>query len=359
MAKAKKSPIHVSTNANKTTQSSSLSQIAIACVLILLAFYCARPASTDVSLAFTVSSVMRAARTAGCENTHRDEVMCAAAAMKGECATKPGWTLVNCAAACEVVQPGRGCSMLDSAVRCNTTTMNFTREPAFGPGGLDSMFEGLQTSTEWQVFKPRVISHPPHGPWIMWFENFISDKEIDALLKNVDPLEKSMTHSTQEKSNSWRTSQTAWCEEKCRNHPLVKGVVNRISALTGVPVVNFETLQLLRYDVGQFFKVHHDFVRTTQEQLAGPRVLTFFMYLNDVEEGGGTHFPRANVTIKPKKGGAVLWPSTMSEDPHQQLPSTEHEALPVEKGFKLATNSWIHLYDYDTPVRRWDCTYYP
>lgn len=32
----------------------------------------------------------------------------------------------------------------------------------------------------------------------------------------------------------------------------------------------------------------------------GVRVLTFFLYLNDVEEGGGTRFNRLNFAVKPK-----------------------------------------------------------
>jgi hypothetical protein len=35
---------------------------------------------------------------------------------------------------------------------------------------------------------------------------------------------------------------------------------------------------------------------------AGPRILTFFLYLSDVEEGGETSFPYLDIAIKPKKG---------------------------------------------------------
>ena len=32
--------------------------------------------------------------------------------------------------------------------------------------------------------------------------------------------------------------------------------------------------------------------------LCGPRVFTFFLYLSDVEEGGGTRFPYLNATVQ-------------------------------------------------------------
>ena len=102
---------------------------------------------------------------------------------------------------------------------------------------------------------------------------------------------------------------------------------------------------------------------------------TFFLYLNDVEEGGGTRFD-LGFTVQPKKGKAVLWPATHNERPFEQArlavaarraflrapraratrehPAraqdhrTHHEALPVTKGTKYAANFWIHQYDYVT-----------
>jgi hypothetical protein len=40
------------------------------------------------------------------------------------------------------------------------------------------------------------------------------------------------------------------------------------------------------------------------------RVLTYLWYLNDVEEGGETDFPDANLMIKPETGKLVLFPAT-------------------------------------------------
>ena len=82
------------------------------------------------------------------------------------------------------------------------------------------------------------------------------------------------------------------------------------------------------------------------------RIYTLFMYLNDVEEGGGTRFtdlPDGPVTFQPQKGKAILWSSVYSNDPNTMDPRTHHEALPVTKGEKLGANIWIHNYDFKTP----------
>jgi len=70
------------------------------------------------------------------------------------------------------------------------------------------------------------------------------------------------------------------------------------------------------------------------------------MYLNDVEEGGGTRFGELNLTVQPKRGKMVLWPSVLNEDPLDWDPRTMHEALPVIAGRKHGSNAWLHLRDF-------------
>ena len=78
----------------------------------------------------------------------------------------------------------------------------------------------------------------------------------------------------------------------------------------------------------------------------GPRILTFFLYLSDVEEGGETVFPTLDIKVKPKRGRALIWPSVKSDSPEEQDPRTVHAAAAVLKGKKYAANAWIHLYDF-------------
>ena len=37
--------------------------------------------------------------------------------------------------------------------------------------------------------------------------------------------------------------------------------------------------------------------------------MTAFIYLNDVEGGGQTHFTRLGIAVEPKLGRMVLWPN--------------------------------------------------
>ena len=73
----------------------------------------------------------------------------------------------------------------------------------------------------------------------------------------------------------------------------------------------------------------------------GVRLLTFFLYLNDVEEGGGTNFNKLGITITPKRGRATLWPSVLNERPNDEDDRTTHQALAVKKGLKYAGKNLV------------------
>ena len=49
----------------------------------------------------------------------------------------------------------------------------------------------------------------------------------------------------------------------------------------------------------------------------------------DVEEGGETAFPSLNIAVRPKKGRALLWPSTLDAAPEEIDDRTRHEARAV------------------------------
>jgi prolyl 4-hydroxylase len=87
----------------------------------------------------------------------------------------------------------------------------------------------------------------------------------------------------------------------------------------------------------------------------GPRVLTFYFYLSDVEEGGETAFPSLDIAVTPKKGRAVLWPGIKNDNPHAIDQRTTHEARPVIQGTKYGANAWIHMYNFRIP-NLWGCT---
>lgn len=81
--------------------------------------------------------------------------------------------------------------------------------------------------------------------------------------------------------------------------------------------------------------------------------MTFFLYLNDMEEdsGGGTDFTKLGITVQPKRGRAVVFPHVLNEAPDKVDTRTIHRALEVkgEGSVKYGANAFIHQRDFKTP----------
>jgi hypothetical protein len=90
--------------------------------------------------------------------------------------------------------------------------------------------------------------------------------------------------------------------------------------------------------------------------MEGCRILTVYLYLNDVEEGGGTNFPVLDLTVMPKQGRVVLWPSVLDSNPHDMDNRTNHQALPVVQGVKVSWTQFLRgamaRFSHCLPVRR-------
>ena len=288
-----------------------------------------------------------------CKNLEED---CSVWAAGGECEESDEYMQTNCAPACQM------CHLLDIRLRCPISPEN---KPVFKPGDLNTLFENIVDNAdgkgEYLKYNPKALSRPKLkrdgtpaggdaivGPWIVVLENFISGEEADELIaagakkgyeRSSDVGAENPDGSHEDEVNEGRTSENAWCDESlCESNSIIMPVIERIAEVTKTHIDNHEDLQLLRYEPGQFYQQHHDYIEYQKDLPSGVRMLTLFLYLNDVEEGGGTSFPKLNnkkgIVVQPKRGNALLWPSVLDEDPEEKDFWTDHEALPVLKGIK-------------------------
>jgi prolyl 4-hydroxylase len=126
---------------------------------------------------------------------------------------------------------------------------------------------------------------------------------------------------------------------------LVARLDRRFAEVTGLPVENGEGLQILYYPALAQFPPHFDFLQPTstanQQSIArsGQRVSTLIAYLNDVEDGGETTFPRAAFTVFPRRGNAVYFEYCNRRG--QVDPRTLHAGCPVLRGEKWIATKWM------------------
>jgi prolyl 4-hydroxylase len=175
-------------------------------------------------------------------------------------------------------------------------------------------------------------------PCIVVLANVLSHEECDALIQlSKERMNRSKIGNTRS-VDELRTSSSMFFEEA--ENELVVKIEKRVSQIMNIPVEHGEGLQILNYKIGQEYKAHFDFFRSTSTKpVTNPRISTLVMYLNDVEEGGETYFPKLNFSVSPQKGMAVYFEYFYDSQELNEL--TLHGGGPVITGDKWAATQWM------------------
>tara|TARA_Y100000739_G_C20611486_1_gene468858 strand:+ start:2656 stop:3702 length:1047 start_codon:yes stop_codon:yes gene_type:complete len=95
--------------------------------------------------------------------------------------------------------------------------------------------------------------------------------------------------------------------------------------------VQIGRFNLQKYTIGGHFKNLH----CERDSVVNMhRIFAWMTYLNDVDDGGETFFPKQDLTVKPKKGRTLIWPAEWVYP---------HQGLTVEKGEKYIITGWIEF----------------
>jgi len=172
-------------------------------------------------------------------------------------------------------------------------------------------------------------------PLILILENVLSSSECEAL---IDLAKDRMQRAKIGKSHvlsDIRTSSSMFFEES--ENELIHKIETRVSNLMNIPISHAEPLQILHYNVGDQYQSHFDYF--TSSNVVNNRISTLVMYLNDVEEGGETHFPSLHFSVTPKKGSAVYFEYFYNDYHLNEL--TLHGGNPVAVGEKWVATQWM------------------
>ena len=81
---------------------------------------------------------------------------------------------------------------------------------------------------------------------------------------------------------------------------------------------------------GHFAKVH-----TERSSISSShRLFAWMTYLNNVEDGGTTHFSHYNIEIKPETGKTLIWPAEWTH---------AHNGKILNSGVKYIVTGWMHF----------------
>lgn len=174
-------------------------------------------------------------------------------------------------------------------------------------------------------------------PLIVVLGNVLSHEECEELIRlSTDKMKRSKIGMIREE-NELRTSNSMFIEES--ENKIVARVEKRISAIMNIPIEHGEGLQILQYTPGQQYKAHYDFFSSSSKMVNNNRISTLVMYLNDVEQGGETFFPKLNLSVTPKKGMAVYFEYFYNDQALNDL--TLHGGAPVITGEKWVATQWM------------------
>jgi len=188
-------------------------------------------------------------------------------------------------------------------------------------------------------------------PKIQYFENVFTPEECKQIIEYAKPkLVRSQLDEGED--GTYGNERTSWqCWLNPNELPCLRKGSEFVAKITGLPIENQEDWQVLRYKPGQEYKPHYDaanpsapdyegVIERDRQRGGGRRLYTFFIYLNNVEEGGETFFPKLGIKIKPMPGKAAFW-HNLNKNETGFHPMSEHAGMPVIRGEKWAINVWI------------------
>jgi len=208
------------------------------------------------------------------------------------------------------------------------------------------------------------VSNPALG--IRVYNNGISSELCDSI---IDTLESNLTNSTTQFRWSgamvteadavlsdarncvdFKLNSTAFGPRNPQNEVFydmhesafqaIKPCADEYGSYWGVGIGYYEAFNFVKYDgPGTHFRIHADH---------GPAyvsTISIVAYLNDDYEGGEIYFPRFDLTIKPKKGDIVIFPSTyVYEHASQDMISGTKYAIVVMTDYN--DRGGLRFFDY-------------
>jgi len=179
----------------------------------------------------------------------------------------------------------------------------------------------------------RTVSRAPR---LFYVDEFLSEREVMHL--------NSLSHPSQARARGLRTKEdyTGFSyEQPIEGDPTLEAIARRLEELLQITNEFGGTFRIRRYAEDQYHPPHTDTYTVDGRNVT--LLATMLMYLQDTEEGGATHFPRAlpePARVYPKRGALGIWFSCDEAGADDRL--SLHEGEPVLKGKKWTATYFVY-----------------
>lgn len=193
-----------------------------------------------------------------------------------------------------------------------------------------------------------------NDPLIYVFEDFLSDSEVEQLIAAAHPKLKKAIASASKSASEDEDISSVNCWVPHSFNSAIAELSLRVADVVGIPLEHAESLQVVHYGVNAAYAPHFDAWDVSTERgqkymsKGGQRMVTCLLYLNDVQDGGGTSFPKLDLEVRAKKGRMLLF-HNCHEGSIVRHPDSRHGGSPILAGEKWACNFWFREKVYKTP----------
>ena len=192
---------------------------------------------------------------------------------------------------------------------------------------------------------------------LFYFEDIVKNpdkiiEDIELLDKKINLPENKWITTQAKKWGTWTDKTQFFCEQKFlpilenlnkedpfyeELHSLVKRLTEPLEEamehyFNSYPIARLNvkkrenSISLLKYGSGGYLPPHSD-------QGISSRVISVLIYLNDDYEGGNINFPNSKISMKPKAGSIIFFPSNYIY---------VHSIDEVKSGYRYVLPNWFH-----------------
>lgn len=202
-------------------------------------------------------------------------------------------------------------------------------------------------------------------PNIYTIDDVLSEEECEHFIQiSKDKMERAKVTGNERGGyvSAQRTGSNTWITH---NHDDVTlKVAKAIAEQVNMPLENAEKFQIIHYDENQEYRNHYDSWdhngsdnTLNNIMYGGARMRTALVYLNNVEEGGGTHMSKLDITVEAKRGRMLVF-DNVYEGTNIKHELSEHAGTPVIRGEKYAFNLWFRECKSDRLYSEFNPDYY-
>ena len=182
------------------------------------------------------------------------------------------------------------------------------------------------------------------NPLVAVVDDFLSAAECEAIIAaGRGRMQRATVIDARGKGVERDGRTNSHCELPLNECPEVLPMLMKIGIVLRMPLQHAEPPTLLHYSTAQEFKPHFDGIALDFagdgakrfEQSGGQRLFSAMVYLNDVEEGGGTTFPALEIAVSPRPGRLLIFANTMA-GMRERAELSIHAGEPVTAGEKWA-----------------------